>query len=207
MAAGMRHKLRVQVRQNFQWTDVDGVTVTPTYPYSNQAGAYTTYTFESSEHLGRWSTHYRPARRDFVFHLDRSTRDLLPCGRNLQVTLDQNRRCGPPATATQSRSEGDKKSFLNVATYIDEIPFVSPTHNNKPQPAMLECAPYHVHRSREACRSHDSRVRVLNRVCRLVREIRPGRNQAHTQGSECLIAPIGRVRVSAKSGCQHSREK
>lgn len=38
-------KLRVQVRQNFQWTDVDGVTVAPTYPYTNQAGAYTTYTF------------------------------------------------------------------------------------------------------------------------------------------------------------------
>jgi hypothetical protein len=38
-------KLRVQVRQNFQWIDVDGVTVTPTYPYSAQAGAYTSYTF------------------------------------------------------------------------------------------------------------------------------------------------------------------
>ena len=38
-------KLRVQVRQNFQWVDVDGVTVTPTYPYSAQAVAYTNYTF------------------------------------------------------------------------------------------------------------------------------------------------------------------
>ena len=38
-------KLRVQVRQNFRWIDVAGATVTPTYPYSSQAGALTTYTF------------------------------------------------------------------------------------------------------------------------------------------------------------------
>ncbi|MGA2806680.1 MAG: DUF4185 domain-containing protein [Terracidiphilus sp.] len=37
--------LSVQVRQNFQWVDVPGVTVTPTYPYSSQAGSMTTYTF------------------------------------------------------------------------------------------------------------------------------------------------------------------
>ena len=38
-------KLRVQVRQNFRWVDVNGATVTPTYPNSNQAGAFTNYTF------------------------------------------------------------------------------------------------------------------------------------------------------------------
>jgi hypothetical protein len=38
-------KLRVQVRQNFKWVNVDGVTVTPAYPNSSAAGAYTTYTF------------------------------------------------------------------------------------------------------------------------------------------------------------------
>lgn len=38
-------KLRVQVRQNFRWVDIPGATVTPTYPYSSAAGAYTTYTF------------------------------------------------------------------------------------------------------------------------------------------------------------------
>lgn len=37
--------LHVQVRQNFQWIDVTGATVTPTYPYSILAGAQTTYTF------------------------------------------------------------------------------------------------------------------------------------------------------------------
>lgn len=37
--------LRVQVRQNFQWIDVPGVTVSPFYPYSSQAGNQTTYTF------------------------------------------------------------------------------------------------------------------------------------------------------------------
>ena len=38
-------KLRVQVRQNFAWVDVPGVTVTPTYPYSADADSFTTYTF------------------------------------------------------------------------------------------------------------------------------------------------------------------
>ena len=37
--------LRVQVRQNFVWTDVTANSLTPTYPYSNQAGSHTTYTF------------------------------------------------------------------------------------------------------------------------------------------------------------------
>lgn len=37
--------LRVQVRQNFQWVDVAGATVSPAYPYSNQAGSNTAYTF------------------------------------------------------------------------------------------------------------------------------------------------------------------
>ena len=38
--------LRVQVRQNFEWIDVPGATITPTYPYTDQTGAYTTYTFK-----------------------------------------------------------------------------------------------------------------------------------------------------------------
>jgi hypothetical protein len=38
-------KLRVQVRQNFRWVNVDGFSVTPAYPYSAQAGAFATYTF------------------------------------------------------------------------------------------------------------------------------------------------------------------
>jgi hypothetical protein len=37
--------LRVQVRQNFQWTDARGVAVTPTYPLSAKAGSHVTYTF------------------------------------------------------------------------------------------------------------------------------------------------------------------
>ncbi len=37
--------LRVQVRQNFVWLDVNPDAVTPTYPYSNQAGGHTIYTF------------------------------------------------------------------------------------------------------------------------------------------------------------------
>jgi len=35
----------VQVRQNFQWVDVKGLTVSPEYPYSSAAGTQTTYTF------------------------------------------------------------------------------------------------------------------------------------------------------------------
>jgi hypothetical protein len=37
--------LRVQVRREFSWVDVAGLTVTPAYPYSAAAGANTTYTF------------------------------------------------------------------------------------------------------------------------------------------------------------------
>jgi hypothetical protein len=37
--------LRVQVRQNFEWVDVQGITVTPPYPYTADAGSFTTYTF------------------------------------------------------------------------------------------------------------------------------------------------------------------
>lgn len=37
--------LHIQVRNNFQWTDVAGASITPAYPYSNAAGAQTTYTF------------------------------------------------------------------------------------------------------------------------------------------------------------------
>ncbi len=39
------NNLRVQVRQNFKWTDVRGVTVNPSYPYSSDAGAETRYIF------------------------------------------------------------------------------------------------------------------------------------------------------------------
>ena len=38
-------KLRVQVRQNFKWVDVAGVSVTPPYPYTADAGSFTSYTF------------------------------------------------------------------------------------------------------------------------------------------------------------------
>ena len=37
--------LRVQVRQNFKWVDVSGLSVTPAYPYSNAARANAPYTF------------------------------------------------------------------------------------------------------------------------------------------------------------------
>jgi hypothetical protein len=37
--------LRVQVRQNFRWINVTGVTLTPPYPYSVKASAHTSYTF------------------------------------------------------------------------------------------------------------------------------------------------------------------
>ena len=37
--------LHIQVRNNFQWTYVTGVSVTPAYPYSNAAGSRATYTF------------------------------------------------------------------------------------------------------------------------------------------------------------------
>ena len=38
-------KLRVQVRRSFEWVDVPGVTVTPSYPNTADAGSFTTYTF------------------------------------------------------------------------------------------------------------------------------------------------------------------
>lgn len=44
--------LSVQVRQNFQWIDVSGVTVTPVYPYSSEAGSQTTYTFNFPDTWG-----------------------------------------------------------------------------------------------------------------------------------------------------------
>jgi hypothetical protein len=37
--------LRVQVRQNFIWVDVNGLTISPSYPYSNAAGTQKTYIF------------------------------------------------------------------------------------------------------------------------------------------------------------------
>jgi hypothetical protein len=39
------NNLRVQVRQNFKWIDVRGVTVNPSYRYSGDAGAQTRYVF------------------------------------------------------------------------------------------------------------------------------------------------------------------
>ena len=43
--------LRVQVRQNFVWNDIAGISVTPAYPYNNQAGS-STYTFNFPETSG-----------------------------------------------------------------------------------------------------------------------------------------------------------
>lgn len=37
--------LTVQIRQNSQWVNVSGVSVTPAFPYSSSAGAQTAYTF------------------------------------------------------------------------------------------------------------------------------------------------------------------
>jgi hypothetical protein len=45
-------KLRVQVRQNFAWVDVQGATVTPVYPYTADAGSFTTYTFSLPDTWG-----------------------------------------------------------------------------------------------------------------------------------------------------------
>lgn len=44
--------LRVQVRQNFQWVHVVGVTIDPSYPYTNQAGSQTKYTFNFPDTWG-----------------------------------------------------------------------------------------------------------------------------------------------------------
>jgi hypothetical protein len=38
-------KPRVQVRRNFEWVDVPGVILTPSYPCTADAGSFTTYTF------------------------------------------------------------------------------------------------------------------------------------------------------------------
>jgi hypothetical protein len=45
-------ELAVQVRQNFGWVDVPGVTVTPSYPLSGNAGSFTTYTFNLPDTWG-----------------------------------------------------------------------------------------------------------------------------------------------------------
>ncbi|GHO87512.1 DUF4185 domain-containing protein [Dictyobacter formicarum] len=44
--------LTVQVRQNFQWVNVSGLHVTPSYPYSNAAGANTNYVFTFNDTWG-----------------------------------------------------------------------------------------------------------------------------------------------------------
>lgn len=44
--------LQVQVRQNFQWINVNGLTITPSYPYSNSAGINQAYTFAFQDTWG-----------------------------------------------------------------------------------------------------------------------------------------------------------
>ncbi|MBS1841578.1 MAG: DUF4185 domain-containing protein, partial [Acidobacteria bacterium] len=44
--------LKVQVRQNFQWIDVGGITITPPYAYNNQVGSQTAYTFNFPDTQG-----------------------------------------------------------------------------------------------------------------------------------------------------------
>lgn len=44
--------LRVQVRQDFAWVDVTGLTITPDYPYSSDAGTNETYTFAFDDTWG-----------------------------------------------------------------------------------------------------------------------------------------------------------
>lgn len=44
--------LRVQVRQNFHWADVSGVTISPSYPYTIEAGRHATYTFNLPDTWG-----------------------------------------------------------------------------------------------------------------------------------------------------------
>ena len=44
--------LRVQVRQHFQWKDVNGVTTAPAYPFSRQSGSHDSYTFHLPD--GTW---------------------------------------------------------------------------------------------------------------------------------------------------------
>lgn len=45
-------KLRVQVRQNFKWVNVEGSLITPQYPNSSAAGPFTTYTFDFPDTWG-----------------------------------------------------------------------------------------------------------------------------------------------------------
>jgi hypothetical protein len=44
--------LKVQVRQNFQWVDVTGLSVSPDYPYNGTAAPYKTYTFKFDDTWG-----------------------------------------------------------------------------------------------------------------------------------------------------------
>lgn len=44
--------LRVQVRQNFEWINVDGQSISPRYPYSEAAGPFKTYTFHFDDTWG-----------------------------------------------------------------------------------------------------------------------------------------------------------
>jgi hypothetical protein len=44
--------LRIQVRRHFQWKDVDGFTITPTYPATEKVGSHATYTFHLPD--GTW---------------------------------------------------------------------------------------------------------------------------------------------------------
>jgi hypothetical protein len=44
--------LNVQLRQNFQWVNMSGLTITPAYPYSNSAGMNQTYMFSFQKIAG-----------------------------------------------------------------------------------------------------------------------------------------------------------
>jgi hypothetical protein len=45
-------KLHVQVRRNFHWMDVNGVTVAPSYPHAANSGAHVVYTFHLPDTWG-----------------------------------------------------------------------------------------------------------------------------------------------------------
>jgi hypothetical protein len=45
-------KLHVQVRRNFHWMDVNGVTVAPSYPLAANSGAHVAYTFHLQDTWG-----------------------------------------------------------------------------------------------------------------------------------------------------------
>ena len=62
--------LRVQVRRNFQWIDVSGITVTPSYPYSNTAGSQVSYTFDFPGTAGDGVRIIGNTRWDFSLHFD-----------------------------------------------------------------------------------------------------------------------------------------